>query len=176
MRSSKLTIAIVAALAVLALAACSDDDDSGDTAATTPPTEAAATTTTGGTPTTAAGGAVAVRVGETSLGDTAVTADGMTLYLFENDTPTTSACGEGCDTSWPPLTVTGEPTAASGITGELDTITRDDGSTQVTLGGHPLYTYSGDTEAGQANGQGLGGVWYVIAPNGNAIEGEGGAS
>jgi predicted lipoprotein with Yx(FWY)xxD motif len=170
MRSPIVKVVIAAAVAALALAACSSDDDSGGTAATTPPTDAP-TTTVAELPTTAAGGAAVVKVGETALGDAAVTADGMTLYLFENDTPTTSACGEGCDTTWPPLTVTGAPKGATGITGAFGTITRDDGTKQVTIAGHPVYTYSGDSAPGDANGQEIGDVWYVIAPDGTAIEG-----
>jgi predicted lipoprotein with Yx(FWY)xxD motif len=172
MRSSIVKVATAAVVAALALAACSSDDDSGSSAATTPPTEAT-TTTAGDTPTTGAGGTVVVKVGETSLGDAAVTADGMTLYLFENDTATKSACGAGCDTVWPPLTVTGTPKGDSGVIGALGTITRDDGTKQLTIAGHPVYTYSGDKSPGDANGQEIGDVWYVIAPNGQTIEGEG---
>jgi predicted lipoprotein with Yx(FWY)xxD motif len=86
-------------------------------------------------------------------------ANGMTLYHFAKDTPNsgTSACTAtaGCITKWPPLTVpTGStPVAGSGAGGTLGTITRpDDGSTQVTYKGLPLYFYSGDSAVGDANG------------------------
>jgi predicted lipoprotein with Yx(FWY)xxD motif len=176
MRSSFVKVAVAGAIAALALAACSSDDDSGSTAATTPATAATTTTAADSPGTTVAGGAALVKVGETSLGDAVVTADGKTVYLFEMDTATKSACGEGCDTVWPPVTVTGTPTGNAAVTGKLGTITRDDGSKQLTIAGHPVYTYSGDNAPGDANGQEIGDVWYVIAPNGNAIEGEGGAS
>ncbi|MEO8898467.1 MAG: hypothetical protein ABI352_07865 [Candidatus Dormibacter sp.] len=81
----------------------------------------------------------------------------MTLYQFDIDTPGSgaSACTGGCITTWPPLTVPAgtTPKAASGITGQLGTITRTDGhGIQVTYNGHPLHFYSGDTKPGDANG------------------------
>jgi predicted lipoprotein with Yx(FWY)xxD motif len=80
----------------------------------------------------------------------------MTLYQFSMDVAGsgTSACTGGCASTWPPLTVTSgtTPTAASGITGMLGTITLPDGTIQVTYNGKPLHFYSGDTKAGDANG------------------------
>jgi predicted lipoprotein with Yx(FWY)xxD motif len=67
--------------------------------------------------------------------------------------------------------VKGPVTAGSGVTGQLGTITRSDGSTQATYAGHPLYTYVGDTAPGQAKGNGLnlsGGVWHEITVSGGA--------
>jgi hypothetical protein len=60
---------------------------------------------------------------------------------------------------------------ASGVTGTLGTITRSDGSTQVTYDGHPLYTYVSDTAPGQAKGNGVnlsGGVWHEVTVTGAA--------
>ena len=82
---------------------------------------------------------------------------GMTLYVFDQDTPgsNTSACTGGCVSTWPPLTVPAgtTPTAATGISGQLGTLTRTDGKgIQVTFNGLPLHFYSGDTKPGDANG------------------------
>src|ERR1700683_1196075 len=69
--------------------------------------------------------------------------------------------------SWPP--VAAPAAAGSGVTGTLATITRSDGTTQATYDGHPLYTYVGDTAAGQAKGNGLnlsGGLWYEMTVSG----------
>jgi len=88
---------------------------------------------------------------------------GFTLYSFAPDTATTSNCTGSCAAYWPPLT--GAPTAGPGVTGELGTITRPDGTTQATYNGHPLYTYVGDTHPGQANGNNLnlnGGLWHEV--------------
>jgi predicted lipoprotein with Yx(FWY)xxD motif len=94
-------------------------------------------------------------------------ANGRTLYWFAPDTATRSACYGTCAAYWPP--VRGAATAGPGVTGRLGTITRSDGSVQATYDGHPLYTYVGDTAAGQANGNRLnlnGGLWYEVTPSG----------
>jgi len=91
----------------------------------------------------------------------------MVLYWFVPDTSTASKCTGSCATYWPP--VTGPATAGSGVNGTLGTITRSDGTTQATYDGHPLYTYAGDTAAGQAKGNGLnasGGVWWEMEVSG----------
>jgi predicted lipoprotein with Yx(FWY)xxD motif len=94
-------------------------------------------------------------------------AKGFTLYSFAPDTSTTSKCNGSCAGVWPP--VKGPATAATGVGGKLATITRADGSPQATYNGHPLYTYTGDSAPGQANGNGLnisGGVWHEITASG----------
>jgi hypothetical protein len=61
----------------------------------------------------------------------------------------------------------------------VGTTTRSDGGTQVTYDGHPLYYYSGDQKAGDINGEGsdaFGAEWYLVSPNGETVEEEGGAS
>jgi predicted lipoprotein with Yx(FWY)xxD motif len=68
---------------------------------------------------------------------------------------------------WPP--VTGPVTAGPGVTGKLATIKRSDGSVQATYDGHPLYTYIGDSAAGQAHGNNLnlnGGLWHEVPLSG----------
>jgi predicted lipoprotein with Yx(FWY)xxD motif len=111
-------------------------------------------------------------VSETSLGDTLVDANGMTLYLLESDTAGKSTCVDACATLWPPLTTTDTPEAGGGVTGELGTTTRADGSKQVTIDDHPLYRFSGDKKAGDTNGQEVANIWYAVAPNGEKIENE----
>ena len=51
-------------------------------------------------------------------------------------------------------------------------LTRPDGSTQLSYGGHPLYTYIRDVKPGMVTGQAIdqdGGPWYVLGPAGNEI-------
>jgi predicted lipoprotein with Yx(FWY)xxD motif len=102
-----------------------------------------------------------------------VDGSGRTLYLFQKDQPNQSACSGGCAAAWPVDQSSGTPKAGSGVTASLlGTIKRGDGTTQVTYNRHPLYYYSGDTGAGQQNGQGLnafGALWYVVAPAGGAV-------
>jgi predicted lipoprotein with Yx(FWY)xxD motif len=90
-------------------------------------------------------------------------AQGFTLYWFAPDTATRSTCYGTCAGYWPP--VSGTPSAGPGVTGTLATISRSDGTTQVTYDGHPLYTYVGDTAPGQAFGNNLnlnGGLWHEV--------------
>ena len=94
---------------------------------------------------------------------------GSTLYWFAPDTSTISKCTGSCATYWP--SAPGPATAGFGVTGTLGTITRSDGSTQVTYDGHPLYTYAGDSAPGQNRGNGMnlsGGLWYEATPSGSA--------
>ena len=101
-------------------------------------------------------------------GVTVVTnAKGFTLYLFAPDTPTKSVCNGACASYWPP--VLGAQKAGPGVTGKLGTIKRDDGTTQATYNGHPLYLYIGDNGPGQNNGNNInlnGGFWYEVKASG----------
>lgn len=97
-------------------------------------------------------------------------AAGFTLYWFAADTITTSKCTGSCAQIWPP--VKGPAAAGQGVTGKLGAITRPDGSRQATYDGHPLYTYTADTAAGQATGNGInafGGVWHEMTASGAAV-------
>jgi len=96
-------------------------------------------------------------------------AKGFTVYWFVPDTSTKSNCNGSCATYWPP--VPGPASAGPGVTGQLGTITRSDGSKQATWNGHPLYTYVADTAPGMAKGNGTnlsGGVWHDIVLSGSA--------
>jgi predicted lipoprotein with Yx(FWY)xxD motif len=103
------------------------------------------------------------------VGAVVVTASGAAVYVFDRDTAGsgTSSCTGTCAENWPPVTTTSATPTVSGVTGAVGTIDRS-GTRQVTLGGRPLYTYVGDS-AGQTNGQGKQGVWWVVSPAGQAI-------
>ena len=113
-----------------------------------------------------------VRVAKTNLGKILVNSKGRTLYLFQADSGTTSACNDACAAAWPPLT-SATPKIGKGAKASLaGTATRSDGKPQVIYNGHPLYTFSGDKKAGNTNGQGVnafGGLWYVLSPTGTEI-------
>jgi predicted lipoprotein with Yx(FWY)xxD motif len=98
------------------------------------------------------------------LGDILTDSQGMTLYIFKKDKPGETVCYDQCAQKWPPLTVKEgtKPTAASGINGKLGEVERKDGSYQVTYNDMPLYYFQGDTKPGEAKGQGVGGVWFVV--------------
>lgn len=113
-----------------------------------------------------------VTTSDSELGEVLVDTEGMTLYLFEQDEGGgESTCTEGCAEAWPPLTVEGEPTAGSGLDKSLlSTTQRDDGTTQAVYNGHPLYYFAEDEALDDTNGQGINDVWWVVGPDGEAIE------
>jgi len=92
--------------------------------------------------------------------------NGLALYVFDNDSPDSSACNAGCADTWPALIVAeGEtPSAGEGVGGTLTTFHRDDGSNQVAYDGRPLYYYVGDNQPTHTRGDGIGGVWHLAAP------------
>jgi predicted lipoprotein with Yx(FWY)xxD motif len=165
LRSILLAGAIPVALVALVLAGCGN---SGNDNVTASAPAASATAQTGGS----SGAALTVRSGD--LGRFLVDGQGRTLYLFERDTGTMSTCSGGCATVWPPATTTGKPQAGKNVNAALVGSTkRSDGQSQITYNGHPLYRYTGDSAAGDTNGQDLdqfGGSWYIVSPAGKKIE------
>jgi len=87
-----------------------------------------------------------------------------TVYTFNSDSPGASKCNGGCATTWPPLTIASgvTPTGGPGVTGQLGTITRGDGSVQVTYKGLPLYFFHSDTKPGDTMGNYTG--WSLVKP------------
>jgi len=118
----------------------------------------------------AAGGGVTVNLASTPLGDILVDGKGMTLYMFTADSGGTSACSGDCLANWPVLA--GEAvTPGTGLdAGDFASITRDDGSKQVTFFGMPLYYFAGDKAAGDLAGQGVGEKWYVLTADGTVVK------
>jgi predicted lipoprotein with Yx(FWY)xxD motif len=118
-------------------------------------------------------GMATVTAASTKLGMVLVDGSGRTLYLFEKDQPDQSACSGACVAAWPVDQTSGAPKAGSGVKASLlGTISRSDGTTQVTYNQHPLYYYSGDSGAGQENGQGVnafGAAWFVVTPTGSKV-------
>ena len=171
------TIAAGLVALTLLVAACGDDGDSDEAGDTTEPTEEETTTTTTSTTTappedTGAEGAAAVDVGETDLGEVLVDAEGFTLYVFETDEPGTSNCNEGCIEQWPAAEVEEGFAVGEGLDESIfGTISRDDGTVQLAVNDFPLYRYSSDSAPGDTQGQGVGGVWWAVAPDGTAITG-----
>lgn len=112
-----------------------------------------------------------------SAGTHLTDSSGRALYLWMGDSGGTSKCSGACASAWPPLLSSGRPTAIDGArTADLGTITRSDGSHQVTYAGHPLYYFAGDTGAGDTSGEGsngFGAKWWLVAPSGTAITGTG---
>lgn len=115
--------------------------------------------------------ALALMVADSSLGQILVDGNGMTLYLFTNDSPNTSACTGQCLVNWPPLL--GQPTAGMGVdASKLGSFQRaDDASIQATYNGWPLYYWKDDKAPGDVLGQNVNEVWFVINAAGDAVKG-----
>lgn len=105
----------------------------------------------------------------TSHGKVLVGANGHSLYTFSSDTRNHSNCNKACRKLWPPVTATGKPRAGAGVTASHLAVIKGH---QVTYYGHPLYTYSKDTKAGQIKGEQLfkfGGYWYLSSAKGGLV-------
>jgi predicted lipoprotein with Yx(FWY)xxD motif len=154
-------LASTATLPLIALTAAACSSGGGGASASPTPTKA----TTGQPPT--------VAVGNSGLGNILVNSQGHTLYLFQADSGTTSACTGACATAWPPLRATGQPTAGNGANASLlGTTPRSDGGPQVTYNGHPLYAFVNDQNAGDTTGQGVnafGASWFALTSVGNQV-------
>jgi len=128
----------------------------------------------GGGSSSSSSSAVTVKTARSPLGTILVDQDGKTLYLFEADSMNKSNCSGGCLALWPAVMADGKATAGSGVSAGM--IGTAAGSSQVAYAGHPLYWFSGDTAAGDTNGEGLtdfGGAWYAVSPAGTAVVGQG---
>jgi predicted lipoprotein with Yx(FWY)xxD motif len=115
-----------------------------------------------------------IDVGSTRLGQVLVDAKGRTVYVFAADSGTQSTCNStACVQYWPPVLTTGAPQAGTGVNASLlGTTARQDGTTEVTYAGHPLYYFISDKKAGDVTGQRIdafGGPWYVVSPDGTRI-------
>ena len=162
--SRRITLFTSLALLVLGgltVAACGDDDDATGASAR---------------PKTPSGHAATVGVEDSGLGKILVDSQSRTLYLFQKDSGTESACFRACARDWPPLRTNGKPTVDGRAEASLVATTpRSDGKPQVTYSGHPVYLFEGDTKPGETNGQGLtafGGGWFALSPAGDQVSGE----
>jgi predicted lipoprotein with Yx(FWY)xxD motif len=102
------------------------------------------------------------------MGKVVVDQDGWVLYRFDKDTtnPVKSNCVDKCTKVWPAALTDGNPELNGVDPALVGTVTRDDGTTQITLNKWPLYRYIGDKTPGKWSGQNVGGVWFVSAPDG----------
>ncbi|MFI1801551.1 hypothetical protein ACH427_30010 [Streptomyces sp. NPDC020379] len=113
-----------------------------------------------------------VRTRDARLGAIVTDAKGFTLYRFDKDKPkpSVSNCSGNCATTWPPAAA-GDQVTLKGIDKALvSTVTRADGSKQLTLGGWPLYRYAPDTKPGDTKGQGIAGTWFASDPQGRKAQ------
>jgi predicted lipoprotein with Yx(FWY)xxD motif len=142
----------VLALGLAGLTACGDDSD----------------TPAGGASAASSGSKLATAdVG--GLGKVIVDGNGRTVYVFDKDTSGKSNCEGDCLAKWPAVPAEGTP-KLDGIDASLvGTVTRSDGSKQLSIAGLPVYLFAQDSKAGQAKGQAVGGVWWVVGADGKKI-------
>lgn len=98
------------------------------------------------------------------VGEFLADGSGISLYVFSKDEKNTSNCLEGCAINWPPFHIAPHAAAPGLDPNNLGTITRNDGRQQTTYKGMPLYYFKNDKYPGDTFGQGLGEVWFLIAP------------
>ena len=155
----------------LILAACSETPAASSAAETVAPTPSPeASQSAAPSDSAEASGEAAVVTADSDLGTILTDAAGETIYFFANDTEGTSNCEGDCLANWPPVEAEDSPAAGEGVTAELGTIERSDGTRQLTVNGFPAYYFAADAAAGDVNGQGVGGVWWVFGADGEHIE------
>ena len=136
------------------------------------PTSAAGSSTSGTASTSAPAAAAAdLKVADSKAGQIVVDGKGMSVYYYTKDVKDsgTSTCTGGCLDAWPPVLATADTPTVDGVTGTVGTIATPDGKKQLTINGMPVYLYAKDLAAGDVTGQGVGGVWYLVAPSGEMI-------
>lgn len=164
-------------LAVLALAASLTACGGGTgtspspTAPFTTPAESPTATETG-TATATETATVDLKTASSSKGEIVVDGKGMSVYYFTKDVKDSgkSNCTGDCLVAWPPVLTTNETPKVEGVTGKVGTIDTPDGKKQVTIEGMPVYLWEKDKAPGDITGQGVGNVWYLVAPDGTMIK------
>jgi predicted lipoprotein with Yx(FWY)xxD motif len=169
---AKLATGVGGAVGVALLAAaCSSAASSTPAASSSTPASASTPSSAPASGGASASGATVITTASSSAGTFLTSGSGRAIYLWAKDTSGMSACTGACASAWPP--VTGTATAAgSAKASDLGTITRSDGTKQVTYDGHPLYYFVGDSGPGTASGQGsdnFGAKWWLVSPAGSDI-------
>ncbi len=159
MANGRLRLAAVVAVAAVALAACNNSSTTSG---------GGGGGAVGGSPPASGGGVGTTKV--SGVGTVLDASNGFTLYHLTSETNGKFVCTGSCESIWPPFVAPGgkAPTTTANLPGKIGTITRPDGTVQVTYDGFPLYTYSGDSGPGQASGNGIQGVWFAVTPKGDA--------
>jgi predicted lipoprotein with Yx(FWY)xxD motif len=153
-----LKLSLPAIAASLLLAACGSSSSSNTTSSAAASTQPAAQTSTGSS------SAVVVKTASNSLGTILVNSQGMTLYHLSGEQNGKFICtSSACVGVWHPL-IAPSSGAPSGEGVPLGTVKRPEGTMQVTYKGTPLYTFTGDQQAGETKGQGIKdvGTWSAV--------------
>ena len=167
---------VAAAVTALLVSACTSNISSTPSsgASSSGASSAGASTTGGAVSSGGSSGGITITTATASGATFLTDGSGHAVYLWVKDTGAASQCSGACAGAWPPVTASGTVTAGgSAVASDLGTITRSDGSKQVTYKGHPLYYFVGDSAAGKAAGQGsdgFGAKWWLVSPSGDDVE------
>jgi predicted lipoprotein with Yx(FWY)xxD motif len=160
--SSVVGVIGAAVLGLSGLTACGGDDSSSASGS------GSSNSAPAGQP--AATGAKLATADVAGLGKVVVDGNGRTVYVLDKDTSGKSNCEGDCLAKWPVVAAGDGTPQLTGIDASLiSTITRSDGSKQLAIGGLPLYLFASDSAAGEAKGQAVGGVWWVVGADGKKI-------
>ncbi len=165
-----LKLSLPAIAASLLIAACGSSSSSNTTSSAASTQPAAQTSTSSSSP--------AVKTASNSLGTILVDNQGMTLYHLSGEQNGKFICtSTACIGVWHPLIAPSSGTS-SGEVGSLGTVKRPDGTVQVTYKGTPLYTFTGDQQAGETKGQGIKdvGTWSAVTASTSTPPSTGGSS
>ena len=111
--------------------------------------------------------AVVSSADKAKVGSVIVDAQGRTLYRFTAEAQGVPVCTGDCLGTWPPALTS----ATKGLPKHVATVKRPDGGQlQLTYDGHPLYRYAGDQSKADANGEGVGGQWFVLKAAGGGSQ------
>lgn len=172
------------AIAALMTSGCGSDSDSGQegvapavpaeaTTAETPDPQDRTTDAPGRDEEPAAAERTTIKLAGSQFGKVLFDRAGQAIYLFDKEKSDESECYDECAAEWPPVLSEADPKAGKGIDeGLLGTTKRDDGKTQVTYNGHPLYFYAheGRNEVRCHNVPGFGGLWLAVDGKGNPVD------
>ena len=172
-KRTKLVAGVGGALgAAVVVAACSSGGTSSAAAPAAAPASPAGASSSPRSGASSSGGTV-ITTAKSSAGTFLTNGSGRAGYLWVKDTGDMSNCNGACAGAWPPVTTTATATASgSAKASDIGTITRSDGTKQVTYDGHPLYYFSGDSGPGTATGQGsdgFGAKWWLVSPAGSDV-------
>jgi predicted lipoprotein with Yx(FWY)xxD motif len=151
------------AAALVAITACGSSSSGGSTGSSG----------SAGSGSSSTSGDVMVKSVKSSIGTILESTSGKAIYWFAPDTKTKSMCNGSCATYWPPVLGHAEAASGTSLPGTFGTIKRNDGKTQATYDGHPLYYYAGDSSAGMVTGNDVnasGGLWWAMTPSGAKIK------
>jgi predicted lipoprotein with Yx(FWY)xxD motif len=175
MRSRTFTLLLVPTLVLTACGGGSGGDTTttgavGQEETTTTSAEPdASTSAPAATSTTSSEMTDGIHTEDSEFGEIVVDPDGFTLYIFTADSAGESTCYEACADLWPPIAAD-TPISSDVDASMFGSVSRTDGSEQLTVNGMPLYRYAPDAIPGDVTGQGFNDVWFVVDGSGTVVE------